>query len=182
MAKKKLSNKKATTSKNKGGRPKGTAKPPRSSGDWVPVFIKQLAVNGNVRNACEKSGVARQTAYDRKDKDPEFARAWQEAVEMACDTLEEAAFNRAKNYSDTLMIFLLKSHRPDKYREKRETKVDLKADVTMKDSPQSVEAQRQYILGVLSNLEKMIEDEDDDSETEKDGDSTAASNDQEPQS
>jgi hypothetical protein len=52
-----------------------------------------------------------------RDRDPEFAAAWDEAVEDATDLLEEIAWNRAQKQSDLLLIFLMKANRPTKYRE-----------------------------------------------------------------
>jgi hypothetical protein len=71
----------------------------------------------NVRAASSACGISRMTAYRLRDRDPEFAREWQEAEDDACDLLEAVARERASNGSDTLLIFLLKAHRPAKYRE-----------------------------------------------------------------
>ena len=49
---------------------------------------------------------------------PDFAQAWEEAIEQAVDILEAEAWQRARKKSDILMIFLLKAHKPEKYREK----------------------------------------------------------------
>lgn len=97
--------------------PKVTPKKKRSAGEWRPVFLATLRNSGNVRAACEKAGIARKTAYDHKDRSPEFAAQWDEAIQEACDILEAAAFRRATASSDTLLIFLLKANRPAKYRE-----------------------------------------------------------------
>jgi len=83
-------------------------------------------------------------AYKWRAADAEFAKAWDGAVEEALDLLELEARRRAhdglvkkkfgkdgdpvidpttgkqyyeREYSDTLMIFLLKGGRPEKYRE-----------------------------------------------------------------
>jgi hypothetical protein len=79
--------------------------------------------------------VARNTVYERRDADPEFAKAMADAIESGVDDLELEARRRAKDgslkpvfqggehvgdireYSDTLTIFLLKAHRPEKYRD-----------------------------------------------------------------
>jgi hypothetical protein len=61
-----------------------------------------------------------QTAYDWRNRDTEFAAAWDAAIESGTDKLEDVARKRAVNQSDTLMIFLLKGRRPAKYRERHE--------------------------------------------------------------
>ena len=91
---------------------------------------------GNVSRACEVSGIARQSLYDWRLADPVFAKQWDDAVEFGTDQLEQEARRRAyqgvdepvfyqgeecgavRKYSDTLLIFLLKGRRPDKYRER----------------------------------------------------------------
>lgn len=102
---------------------------------WEELFLKALAETGNVSAAAKLAGVARQTAYEAKELRPEFAARWDDALEEACDALELEARRRAKDgaekpvfylgrevsrvreYSDVLLIFLLKAHRPEKYRE-----------------------------------------------------------------
>ena len=50
--------------------------------------------------------------------DPAFHEAWQEALEIALENLEAEARRRAMSGSDTLLIFLLKSLKPDTYGDK----------------------------------------------------------------
>jgi hypothetical protein len=99
-------------------------------------FLTMLReTGGNVSRACEATGVRRATVYGWRSGDPLFAQAWDEAVEQGLDELEQEARRRAfhgtdrpvfykgeecgaiREYSDTLMIFLLKGGRPQKYRE-----------------------------------------------------------------
>jgi hypothetical protein len=102
------------------------------------AFIDALRQCGNVQEACESSGVPRRTAYNWRDADADFAAAWEGAVEEAADRMEREAFRRAvegtnkpvyqqgrqvgeiREYSDTLLIFLLKGAKPEKYRERQE--------------------------------------------------------------
>jgi hypothetical protein len=88
---------------------------PRSAGEWKPVFLATLAESGIVRDCCRLAGVARSVAYETRDRDPEFAAAWADALEDACDGLAATARARALESSDTLLIFLLKSHKPEVY-------------------------------------------------------------------
>jgi hypothetical protein len=91
--------------------------PKRTAGEWQPVFLATLRQHGNVRLACHAAGINRTVAYDHKAASAAFAAAWAEALADACDILEEIARQRALEMSDTLLIFLLKSHRPAVYRE-----------------------------------------------------------------
>ena len=99
-------------------------------------FLKMLReTGGNVTRACEAASMGKSAVYDWKRDDAEFAAQWDEAVEAGIEELEEEARRRAfrgtdepvfykgeecgviRKYSDTLMIFLLKGNRPEKYRE-----------------------------------------------------------------
>lgn len=91
---------------------------------WQELFLAALADTGNVRMSCIRAQVSSQTAYAHKESDPAFRAHWDEAMENATDILEFEARRRAlgkkdadptKVHSDTLMIFLLKAHRPEKF-------------------------------------------------------------------
>jgi hypothetical protein len=112
---------------------KGAPKPRRR--DWKPDFLNTLKLGGHVMNAAQVAGVTRQTAYKARDSDEDFALAWADAIEEATETLERVAVRRAtvgtkrpvfyrgevvgsiRDISDTLLIFLLKSRRPEVYRD-----------------------------------------------------------------
>lgn len=121
---------------------------------WVPGFLAALAESGNVSTACRSVGIDRSTPYDVRKEDADFAAAWDGALDQATDALEAEARRRAHaglvrkkfdkgqpvidpetgsqyvehEYSDTLLIFLLKAHRPEKFRERYE--VDAKVKVS----------------------------------------------------
>lgn len=90
---------------------------PKKATEWRPIFLRVLRNSGNVRAACTAAGITRQAAYKAREGSTEFAEAWADAVEDAVDGLEAVAIERARRSSDTLLIFLLKAHRPAKYRE-----------------------------------------------------------------
>lgn len=103
---------------------------------WRRPFLAALSQNGNVTDACEIANVDRSTAYKQRNKDEAFAVQWDEAIDIAIDRLESEAHRRAAlgtrkgiyykgdlvatelEYSDQLMITLLKAHRPDKYKDR----------------------------------------------------------------
>lgn len=120
---------------------KAAAKPRKGNGAkadaWRPRFLSALAESCNVTYAAREARVNRNTAYEHRDKDGDFAAAWDDAMEQGVEALEFEARRRAlhgveepvvylgkviytvKKYSDTLTIFLLKAHRPDVYRERQ---------------------------------------------------------------
>ena len=98
------------------------------------VFLEALVVTLNVTLACRRAGIARRTAYDWREADEGFARKWDDAVDEGVDLLEAELHKRAfegverpvyykgeqvgtwRFYSDALAMFLLKAHRPERYR------------------------------------------------------------------
>lgn len=127
---------------------KPAAKPRRRTlarPDWAERFLAALH-RGNITAACKAANVGRRTVYDRRDRDLAFAQAMADALEDAVDLLEAEAWRRAadglerkrfhkgeplidpetgeqyveREYSDQLMMQLLRAHRPERYRERRE--------------------------------------------------------------
>lgn len=88
-------------------------------------FLAALRSNGTVFSACQAAGIGRTAAYEWRAADESFRAAWDEALEDATDQLEHEAVRRATDGSDTLLIFLLKANRPEKYRDN--TNVTMKA-------------------------------------------------------
>jgi hypothetical protein len=112
------------------------------------VFVETLrATGGNVSRACDAVSIGRQTAYDWRGEDEDFAAAWDEAVEAGLDDLEQEARRRAfegltqkkftkggqpiidpvtqeqyfeRVYSDTILLRLLSAGRP-KFRERSDS-------------------------------------------------------------
>lgn len=87
---------------------------------WHGKFIEILSSTCNVTLAAKGAGIDRTSAYDHYKRLPDFAAAWDDAKEAAVEILEAEAWSRARKQSDTLIIFLLKAHKPEKYREKFE--------------------------------------------------------------
>lgn len=109
-------------------------------------FLAHLRETGNVTLSARAIGLPNRTIYDHRLSDPAFKAEWEAAIDEAIDVLEEEARRRAfagvtrkkfhlgnpvrdpqtgqqyveQEYSDVLLIFLLKAHRPEKYRERVE--------------------------------------------------------------
>ena len=107
------------------------------------AFLAAYTEVGNVTDAAKAANVARCMHYEWLEQ-PDYAAAFRKAEQQAADNLEKEAIRRAvegvrrikfgrngqplinpetgepyaeHEYSDTLLIFLLKGLRPDKYRE-----------------------------------------------------------------
>jgi hypothetical protein len=99
-------------------------------------FCDALAETANVTKAALATGISRREWYRTRDEDAEFRKAWDAALELGTDALEDEAVRRAhegtlrpvfyqgqecgaiREYSDTLLIFVLKARRPEKFKER----------------------------------------------------------------
>ena len=100
------------------------------------AFLEAFAECGNLSQAARETGCHRNDHYGWMENDPEYPQAFQNALDDATDLLEAEAKRRAyegidrpvgwhkgvpgavvREYSDTLLIFLVKGLRPEKYRD-----------------------------------------------------------------
>lgn len=106
--------------------------------DWKALFLAALAEVPVVVHACKAAGVNRVTAWRAREADPEFAKAWDEALEEGIDRAEQEAFRRAvvgyekpvwykgelvgteTVHSDALLALILKGRRKAVYAERKE--------------------------------------------------------------
>lgn len=104
-------------------------------------YLDALADSGVRSTAAKAVGLNPVTIYRRSQSDPEFAAVEAEAMELAADKLEEEARRRAlegvtnikytkdgesyeeTRFSDTLMVFLLKGARPDKFADRQKSEL-----------------------------------------------------------
>jgi len=90
--------------------------------NWPEKFLARLRTTGIVGVSAQAAGVSREWTYKWRANHPDFAAAWDQAVDDAVDALEAEARARAiEGESDLLLMFLLKANRPSKYREKVQT-------------------------------------------------------------
>jgi hypothetical protein len=82
------------------------------------AMLSALAKTGNISASARAADIGRTTHYDWLQSDPAYAAAVETALEEAIEVLEAVARQRAVHGSDTLLIFLLKSLRPERYRER----------------------------------------------------------------
>lgn len=66
-------------------------------------FLDALSRTGIIGEACEASGVARSTQQQWRQKDPEFAEAFQLAMQAAADGLEAVARKRAVGFEEPIV-------------------------------------------------------------------------------
>lgn len=139
----------------------------------LTAFCAALAQTCNVGKACAAVDIARQTAYRWREEDPDFAEQWDWAMKVGVSGLEDEAHRRGfegtdepvfylgevagtvRKYSDTLAIFLLKAHAPEKYRENSKIELSGQLNVnTMTDEEIAAELAALTAAGVLSAPEE----------------------------
>jgi len=99
-------------------------------------FLKALAEGQSVTSAAVAANVCRRTPYRWRAEEPAFADSWLDSLEAGADRLEDEAFRRAvtgtekpiyfngaqigsiREYSDSLLKFLLSAKRPAQFRER----------------------------------------------------------------
>lgn len=103
--------------------------------DWRPKFLAAFRDTGLVTEACEVAKVGRSTVYQERQRNEDFALAWADIELETTEAMEREAFRRGvegvekpmvsagklvttvREYSDTLLIFMLKARKPEMYRD-----------------------------------------------------------------
>lgn len=111
---------------------------PRQSGHQKKAFIEHFRSHGNISKTCRAIRLNRSTVYEWQETDEQFLHDFRQAEIEATETMEAEAHRRAvegtekpvfhqgavcgtvTEYSDTLLIFMLKARAPDKYRERKD--------------------------------------------------------------
>jgi hypothetical protein len=112
----------------------------RTRRTWQEPFLASLREGHTVSHACKDAGITPSTAYQARGVDPDFFAEWDDALETGTDLLEEEAWRRAKEgtpepvfyqgeivghvvkFSDNLLLELLRSRRPEKYRQRQDNR------------------------------------------------------------
>jgi AcrR family transcriptional regulator len=79
------------------------------------LFLETLRRTLGVAPAADAAGVSRATVYRWRSEDPDFASAWDSAVEAALDDLEKALHERAKTKDTLAAIAILRNRRRNIY-------------------------------------------------------------------
>jgi len=70
--------------------------------DWRALFVAALREGASIAMAARFAGVGRRTCYDRRDRDAEFARAWDEALEAGLSARIRERTRRTNGEPDQL--------------------------------------------------------------------------------
>jgi hypothetical protein len=96
---------------------------------WKRQFIEVLKRVPNIKQAAEVAGIDRREVYRARERDELFAEAWDSAIAESVDKLEEKAFALAEQGDTGLIMFLLKSHKPEVYRDIQRHEVGVAAGI-----------------------------------------------------
>jgi hypothetical protein len=146
------------------------------------TFLDALAHGLSATGGASAAGVGRRTVYNWREADPEFAKAWDLAVESGTDLLEDEAWRRAvkgneepivsmgkvvygkdgepltiHKQSDTIMALLLKGRRREKFSDRVSSDVTLKATVETTDGQR---AARDIVAERLAQLSERVAKDD----------------------
>jgi hypothetical protein len=107
------------------------------------LFLTAFAETCTVTHAADAAGIDRRTHYDWLKADQEYAEQFRAAEQSVADSLEAEAIRRARDgverdvyykgevvgterqLSDTLLIFLLKGHKPDKFKDRHQVTAEV---------------------------------------------------------
>ncbi len=134
------------------------------------AFLAAYSKLGTVTHAADAAGIDRRSHSNWMHGDPKYREAFASAGEMAVQHLEREARRRAiegtekpvyqngrlvgtiREYSDTLLIFLLKGARPERYRERVDMTVDLRREAERVAAERGLDVER-----LLARAEEIAE-------------------------
>ena len=123
------------------------------------AVIEALALGASYQKAAVTAGVTRRTILNWKNSDEDFAALAADAIEAGADKLEDEAHRRAMGWeedvynkdgervgsqfkaSDRLMEFMLAGRRPEKFRERKATviNVDSRSQIVNALTPEAMQ-------------------------------------------
>lgn len=170
--KRKSKSKRKSKPKSKPRRRHQKGRPPANTVDWMPTFLRSITDGLHVRDASRIAGIDGTLPYARRIDDEEFRLAWEQASKIGTKMMEAEAGRRAyhgtlkpvyhageecgqiREYSDSLMMFLLRGRKPAKYREN--SKVELSGKIENETTLSPVD-QAALLAAMAQKLDSMQE-------------------------
>ena len=124
---------------------------------WTPAlkrrFCQALAEGASPSKAAHALELSRSGVYYQRSIDPDFAAAWEEALELAADLYEDRLHDLAVgDRNPASVIFQLKNRRPAQWRDRHEVASTVEHHVTF--SVEALPPERQEALAKLA-LERL---------------------------
>jgi hypothetical protein len=121
------------------------------------VWLEAYAEHGTVTAACKVVGISRETAYQHRKKNEEFAAAWDREENAVTDKLEKTLVEVALDFTHRGQVraldIALKARRPSVYRESLNVKHGGKVGVAVEIEEGVDEA----IDGLLAENDRLTE-------------------------
>lgn len=137
------------------------------------AFLEHLRTTANVTATCKDLGILTSAVYSRREADPLFAERMRDAMRDAISLLEFNAQDRAfkgvlepvffkgevcghiRRYSDTLTMFLLKAHDPERHRERSEV---AQTNINMNLTPDQRASKVKALLDSVRKRQQELDD------------------------
>lgn len=137
-------------------------------------FMQTLAMTGCVRDACRVAGMSNVSAYRLRRKSPEFAAAWDRALDHASLSLKAAAWARAvigveepivhggkivgmrRKFSDTLLRMLLQAADPETFGRKGAGENISRREEIEADAAAGRATRRKRLIAVLVDMNRRL--------------------------
>jgi hypothetical protein len=84
---------------------------------WVYLFLERYSQTGNIMESAKYAQVSRQKVVDWRNGHADFREAMENAGKDAAEMLMLVAWNRALQYSDSVLIQLLRAHFPERFKQ-----------------------------------------------------------------
>jgi hypothetical protein len=128
---------------------------PEDTKKLMDSVLNEYVLCGVIGIACDHCNVDRRTHRVWLETYPEYKEMFETMKERFVDGLEKVAIERAKEKSDSLMILMLKSHRPQTYNQGIDLKVSPNDNLKFIFSQDMLSPEEKKLL----NLEDGSEDE-----------------------
>jgi hypothetical protein len=133
-------------------------------------LLDAIATTGNLKRACEQTGISAANHYSWIKRDPAYAAAYEDAANEAADMLEAEAFRRGhdgvdkpvfyqgaecgavREYSDGLLTLLLKARRPTVFGDKIKQEIIEKHELQDIDLSKATPEELDTIEAILKRL------------------------------
>lgn len=139
---------------------------------WKQPFLEAISRGLCVREACRIAGITPGPVYHQRNTDEEFQKEWDRVADLGTELLEQEAQRRAfhgtekpvfykgeqcgviQEYSDTLLMFVLRGRKPEMYRDKdRSGDTNVNVNVSAQANAMAASAIREMIAdGTIPRL------------------------------
>ena len=108
-------------------------RPTKVTPELIEAYLEHLIKGHTQIFACQKLGVARQTMWKLRKKDPAFATAEAEVLNTRSELVEDALYQNALKGNVIAQIFWLKNRDHRRWKDRHEVAHDVANPTSLKD-------------------------------------------------